>query len=93
MLCYQFNPLFNNFLLYEFHGYIFPSLSLRCVFSWLVCCSHFSNSVSLWIIRELRIGIVPYSPIGRGFLAGKAVVESLPQSSFLVGIDFKVGFL
>ncbi|CDP06791.1 unnamed protein product [Coffea canephora] len=37
------------------------------------------------LCRELRIGIVPYSPIGHGFLAGKAVVESLPQSSFLGG--------
>ncbi|KAH7543670.1 hypothetical protein FEM48_Zijuj02G0209900 [Ziziphus jujuba var. spinosa] len=34
--------------------------------------------------RELGIGIVPYSPLGRGFFAGKAVVESLPADSFLV---------
>ena len=34
--------------------------------------------------RELGIGIVPYSPLGRGFFGGKAVVESLPENSFLV---------
>ncbi|KAL9450811.1 hypothetical protein AB3S75_012531 [Citrus x aurantiifolia] len=36
------------------------------------------------LCRELGIGIVPYSPIGRGFFAGKAVVESLPADSFVV---------
>ncbi|XP_022143047.1 probable aldo-keto reductase 1 isoform X2 [Momordica charantia] len=35
------------------------------------------------LCRELGIGIVPYSPLGRGFFAGKAVVESLPAGSFL----------
>ncbi|CAA6653733.1 unnamed protein product [Spirodela intermedia] len=30
---------------------------------------------------ELGIGIVPYSPLGRGFFAGKAIVESLPENS------------
>lgn len=34
--------------------------------------------------RELGIGIVPYCPVGRGLFAGKKVVESLPQESFLV---------
>lgn len=34
--------------------------------------------------RELGIGIVPYSPLGRGFFGGKAVVESLPANSFQV---------
>ncbi|XP_062005789.1 perakine reductase-like [Rosa rugosa] len=29
------------------------------------------------LCRERGIGIVPYSPLGRGFFAGKAVVESL----------------
>ncbi|XP_057819906.2 probable aldo-keto reductase 1 isoform X2 [Cryptomeria japonica] len=29
--------------------------------------------------RELGIGIVPYSPLGRGFFAGKAIVESLQE--------------
>ncbi|XP_011621633.2 perakine reductase [Amborella trichopoda] len=40
-----------------------------------------------WIIpicRELGIGIVPYSPLGRGFFAGKAVVESLSKENDLV---------
>ncbi|KAH0726676.1 hypothetical protein KY284_002541 [Solanum tuberosum] len=35
------------------------------------------------VCRELGIGIVSYSPVGRGLLAGKAVVESLPANSFL----------
>ncbi|OMO96378.1 Aldo/keto reductase [Corchorus olitorius] len=35
------------------------------------------------LCRELGIGIVPYSPLGRGFFAGRAVVESLPAGSFL----------
>ncbi|XP_078435596.1 perakine reductase-like [Wolffia australiana] len=35
------------------------------------------------LCRELNIGIVPYSPLGRGFFAGKAVVESLPENSSL----------
>ncbi|OWM82021.1 probable aldo-keto reductase 1 [Punica granatum] len=35
------------------------------------------------LCRELGIGMVPYSPLGRGFFGGKAVVESLSQDSFL----------
>ncbi|CAA2956425.1 Hypothetical predicted protein [Olea europaea subsp. europaea] len=35
------------------------------------------------LCRELGIGIVPYSPLGRGFLAGKAVVESVDPNSSL----------
>lgn len=36
--------------------------------------------------RELGIGIVPYSPLGRGFFGGKAILESIPADSFLVWI-------
>ncbi|XP_043697787.1 probable aldo-keto reductase 1 [Telopea speciosissima] len=36
------------------------------------------------LCRELGIGVVPYSPLGRGFFGGKAVVESLPANSYLV---------
>ncbi|KAK8576190.1 hypothetical protein V6N13_090667 [Hibiscus sabdariffa] len=36
------------------------------------------------LCRELGIGIVPYSPLGRGFFGGKGVVETLPAKSFLV---------
>ncbi|CAL9158834.1 unnamed protein product [Musa hybrid cultivar] len=36
------------------------------------------------VCRELGIGIVPYGPIGHGFLAGKGVAESLPQDSYPV---------
>ncbi|OMO96355.1 Aldo/keto reductase [Corchorus olitorius] len=35
------------------------------------------------LCRELGIGIVPYSPIGRGFFGGKAVVESVPANSLV----------
>uniref|UniRef100_A0A7N0VMR7 NADP-dependent oxidoreductase domain-containing protein n=1 Tax=Kalanchoe fedtschenkoi TaxID=63787 RepID=A0A7N0VMR7_KALFE len=35
------------------------------------------------VCRELGIGIVPYSPLGRGFFGGRAVIESLPESSSL----------
>ncbi|XP_038710204.1 perakine reductase-like [Tripterygium wilfordii] len=35
------------------------------------------------LCRELGIGIVPYSPLGRGIFGGKAIVESVPANSFL----------
>ncbi|XP_027365868.1 perakine reductase-like [Abrus precatorius] len=35
------------------------------------------------LCRELGIGIVAYSPLGRGFFAGKAVKETLPSESIL----------
>lgn len=35
------------------------------------------------LCRELGIGIVPYSPLGRGFFGGRAVVENLPASNML----------
>ncbi|CAA2969891.1 Hypothetical predicted protein [Olea europaea subsp. europaea] len=35
------------------------------------------------LCRELGIGIVAYSPLGHGFFAGKAIVESLPSQSVL----------
>lgn len=35
------------------------------------------------LCRELGIGLVPYSPLGRGFFGGKAVVETVPANSFL----------
>ncbi|CAK9136043.1 unnamed protein product [Ilex paraguariensis] len=35
------------------------------------------------LYRELGIGLVSYSPVGRGLFAGKAVVEILPPNSFL----------
>uniref|UniRef100_A0A2P2KCE5 Uncharacterized protein MANES_08G133200 n=2 Tax=Rhizophora mucronata TaxID=61149 RepID=A0A2P2KCE5_RHIMU len=35
------------------------------------------------LCRELGIGIVPYSPLGRGFFAGKAIVETVPANSAL----------
>eukprot|EP01018_Ginkgo_biloba_P006786 Gb_36731 [translate_table: standard] len=37
-------------------------------------------NLALTFCRELGIGIVPYSPLARGFFAGKAVVESLLEN-------------
>ncbi|RDX91338.1 putative aldo-keto reductase 1, partial [Mucuna pruriens] len=42
------------------------------------------------LCRELGIGIVAYSPLGRGFFAGKAVAETLPSQSKL-GIHHRFG--
>ncbi|KAG0503118.1 hypothetical protein HPP92_003190 [Vanilla planifolia] len=36
------------------------------------------------LCRELGIGIVPYSPLGRGFFGGRAVLESLHADNVLV---------
>ncbi|KAI5424087.1 variant 2, palmitoyltransferase akr1 [Lathyrus oleraceus] len=36
------------------------------------------------LCRELGIGLVPYSPLGRGFFGGRAITESIPANSFLV---------
>ncbi|KAL5136105.1 putative aldo-keto reductase 1 [Glycine soja] len=35
------------------------------------------------LCRELGIGIVPYSPLGRGFFGGKGVLENMPASTVL----------
>ncbi|XP_061361291.1 probable aldo-keto reductase 1 isoform X2 [Gastrolobium bilobum] len=35
------------------------------------------------LCRELGIGVVPYSPLGRGFFGGKGVVENVPAVSSL----------
>ncbi|KAK4392889.1 Perakine reductase [Sesamum angolense] len=45
--------------------------------------SRYTEEEIIPVCRELGIGIVAYSPIGRGFFAGKKVVESLPKDSFL----------
>ena len=43
-----------------------------------------SVTLGIYFYRELGIGIVPYSPLGRGFFGGKAAGENLPANSFLV---------
>ncbi|KAK8548590.1 hypothetical protein V6N13_054626 [Hibiscus sabdariffa] len=35
------------------------------------------------LCRELGIGIVAYSPLGRGFFGGKAIAETMPNDSVL----------
>ncbi|KAM0951833.1 putative perakine reductase [Dioscorea sansibarensis] len=35
------------------------------------------------LCRELGIGIIPYSPLGRGFFGGKAIAERLSENTFL----------
>ncbi|CAL5416197.1 unnamed protein product [Camellia sinensis] len=42
------------------------------------------------LCRELGIGIVAYSPIGRGFFGGKAVVESVPNHIHCEEMDPKL---
>ncbi|XP_042416523.1 perakine reductase-like [Zingiber officinale] len=39
------------------------------------------------LCRELSIGIVPYSPIGRGFFAGRGVTENLPSDTNMTNIE------
>ncbi|ESW19184.1 hypothetical protein PHAVU_006G103400 [Phaseolus vulgaris] len=36
------------------------------------------------LCRELGIGIVPYSPLGRGFFGGKGVLETMPVNKALI---------
>ncbi|MBA0770778.1 hypothetical protein Gotri_019363 [Gossypium trilobum] len=44
------------------------------------------------LCRELGIGIVPYSPLGRGFFGGRTVVETVPAIYFLMEkLDQKYG--
>ncbi|KAG2722244.1 hypothetical protein I3760_02G120000 [Carya illinoinensis] len=43
------------------------------------------------VCRELGIGIVAYSPLGRGLFAGKAVLEPLPPESLLLFFQGSVG--
>ncbi|KAI6692596.1 hypothetical protein NL676_020306 [Syzygium grande] len=35
------------------------------------------------LCRELGIGIVPYSPLGRGFFGGRGITETVPANSFM----------
>ncbi|MFQ6635093.1 hypothetical protein Gotur_010218, partial [Gossypium turneri] len=39
------------------------------------------------LCRELGIGIVPYSPLGGGFFAGRGVMETVPANSMLTYIS------
>ena len=53
-------------------------------------CGELVFFVSLFhkiLLRELGIGIVAYSPLGRGFFGGKAVLESLNSESLLVSFE------
>ncbi|ONI04834.1 hypothetical protein PRUPE_6G342200 [Prunus persica] len=43
------------------------------------------------LCRELGIGIVPYSPLGRGFFGGRGVMESIPANSFLASNPRLIG--
>lgn len=53
-------------------------------YTWLMASSDFPLSCVIFAFRELGIGVVPYSPLGRGFFAGRAAVESIPSGSLLV---------
>ncbi|CAL9166708.1 unnamed protein product [Musa hybrid cultivar] len=43
------------------------------------------------LCRELGIGIVPYSPLGRGFFGGRGVTEKLPSNASLIHMPRFVG--
>ncbi|KAB1227462.1 putative aldo-keto reductase 1 [Morella rubra] len=59
------------------YGQLFLKLALMTI---LTCKKPLKNALSTW---ELGIGIVPYSPLGRGFFGGKGVVESMAANSNL----------
>ncbi|KAF3336756.1 perakine reductase-like protein [Carex littledalei] len=44
-----------------------------------------------WLARELGIGIVAYSPLGRGFFGGRGVVEEVKDVSYLTNHPRFVG--
>lgn len=64
----------------------FPLLYFRFVFSFhsILYVFNYERLIFCMFCRELGIGIVPYSPLGRGFFGGKAVDENVPANSFLV---------
>ncbi|KAK2357941.1 putative aldo-keto reductase [Trifolium repens] len=41
------------------------------------------------LCRELGIGIVTYSPLGRGFFGGKGVLENVSATSSLIAPDWR----
>ncbi|KAJ4956619.1 hypothetical protein NE237_013402 [Protea cynaroides] len=52
---------------------------------WSLWCRDIEEEI-IPLCRELGIAIVTYSPLGRGFFAGKAVTESIPANSLLNGL-------
>jgi aryl-alcohol dehydrogenase-like predicted oxidoreductase len=42
------------------------------------------------VYRELGIGIVAYSPIGRGFFGGRGVIQQVSSESSLVRTEFSL---
>ena len=44
----------------------------------------FYFSCEVFAFRKLGIGIVPYSPLARGFFAGRAAKENISSESLLV---------
>lgn len=49
---------------------------------WSLLCRDIEEEI-IPLCRELGIGIVPYSPLGRGFLGGRAVLDGVPSNSVL----------
>lgn len=59
----------------------------------LICVNYLIGWCNVITYRELGIGIVPYSPLGRGFFGGKAVLESVAANSFLVNVSSPIFLL
>ena len=72
------SPLFITF------SYLVSEFLINILIIVFFFCFSILNLIFVVMYRELGIGIVPYSPLGRGFFAGKAVVENLPENSSLV---------
>lgn len=80
-LLFSYNNILFHFYAYNAFMFIFldtrkPSSIVNSFEKELMC-------------RELGIGVVTYSPLGRGFFAGKAVQKALPAQSILVGLHSK----
>ncbi|TKY61368.1 aldo-keto reductase 1 [Spatholobus suberectus] len=60
-------------------GMNFPSVQVKGTPDYVRSCCE----ASLKRLAELGIGIVPYSPLGRGFFGGKGVLENNPANTAL----------
>jgi aryl-alcohol dehydrogenase-like predicted oxidoreductase len=61
---------------------VHPIAALQC--EWSLWWREGENDV-IPMARRLGIGLVPYSPLGRGFLAGTALPETFSQGDFRYG--------
>ncbi|KAL3505988.1 hypothetical protein ACH5RR_031370 [Cinchona calisaya] len=62
---------------------IHPVTAIQMEYSSLTCEIEDEIIPFCPFLKELGIEIVPYSPLGRGFLGGKAISESIPSNSHM----------